>query len=55
MDKEFQAAIDRIKTAEALAPPGSYEHELYVKAALFHEWSAIRTFADLRNRFPAAT
>jgi hypothetical protein len=40
--KILQAAIERIEIAEGLAPAGSNQHEMYVKAALMNNWPVIR-------------
>lgn len=50
MDKEFKAAIERVERAEELAPPGSHEHDMYVKAALMAAWPTFKAYAELLRR-----
>jgi hypothetical protein len=40
--EDAKQALARIKAAEGIAPPGSYEHSLYVSTALQREWPIIR-------------
>jgi hypothetical protein len=44
---EFRKAIQYVKDAEKLAAPGTYQYDLYVKAALMSSWPIIKAFADV--------
>jgi hypothetical protein len=44
--EQAQQILARIKSAEGMAPPGSYEHSLYVSTAIHHDWPMIRYFLE---------
>jgi hypothetical protein len=46
---EFDTAIQYVLRAEKLADPGTYQYDLYVKAALMVSWPAIKAFAEMRR------
>lgn len=42
MLKELERLVERVDSAERMAPAGSYEHGQYVQAALMSIWPRLR-------------
>lgn len=50
MLKRLQEVVRNVESAEKLALAGTYEHDLYVKAALMSAWPTIKAYVHLEAK-----